>query len=266
MSKNIHLLIIDPQIDFCMPDGNLYVKGADSDMDRVVKYIYRKSDDISRITVTMDSHKNYHIASPNFWVDENGKHPAPYTIITEKDIDRGRWRAYNNEHRGWGVKYVKQLEKNGRYQLCIWPYHCIIGTPGSNIYPPLVKALQFFENERGKRVDYINKGSNSLTEHYSALFADVPVPMDISTQINKSFLISIAESDNIFVAGEALSHCVANTLIDIGVSLNHDLNKFTLLKDATSNVEGFEQLGEDFIQIAINMGLKTTTIAEELNG
>lgn len=30
----VHLLVIDPQKDFCNPNGSLFVTGADKDMDR----------------------------------------------------------------------------------------------------------------------------------------------------------------------------------------------------------------------------------------
>lgn len=258
----IHLLIVDPQCDFCHPSGSLYVEGADKDMERLSRLIVNKADRISQITVTMDMHKNYHIASPIFWQDSAGRSPEPYTIITVKDVEDGLWKAANPEHRAWAVKYVRTLEKNSRYQLCIWPYHCIIGTEGCNIYPELRDALSFFERKKYKKVDYIFKGSSSLTEHYSALFADVPIPSDSGTLINKNLLISIADSDKVLIAGEALSHCVANTVTDIGNGLNRDLSKFVLLEDASSNVPGFERLGEDFIKKAKGMGMKTAITAD----
>ena len=256
MDKNIHLLIIDPQNDFCIPEGSLYVDGAEKDMGRLTSFIDKNMGNISRITVTLDSHKNYHIANPIFWIDEEGKHPQPFTIITSNDVDTGRWQATNSIHRSWSINYVKTLEKKGRYQLCIWPYHCIIGTKGNNIFNSLAEIIRVYEIEHKGIVEYIIKGSNSLTEHYSALFADVPIPDDVSTQINKSLLVSMAESETIYVAGEALSHCVANTILDIGTCLNSDLSKFTLLQDATSSVKGFEHLSDNFIYTAKKMGLK----------
>lgn len=255
---NAHLLIIDPQIDFCCPEGSLYVNGADKDMDRLARLIYNQAENISEITVTMDMHKRYHIANPVFWINESGENPEPYTILTAKDVEDGKWKAANKEHRAWGLKYLKTLEKNGRYQLCIWPYHCVIGTVGNNIYPAVLDALSFFECTHFKKVNYINKGSCCLTEHYSALFADVPIPHESSTHINKKLLISMAEADSVLVAGEALSHCVANSVTDIGNSLNRDLSKFTLLKDATSSVVGFEYLGDEFINRGISIGMKVS--------
>ena len=261
---NTHLLIIDPQYDFCDPAGSLYVKGADKDMERLSSLIMNNADRISQITVTMDMHKNYHIASPVFWQNTDGENPKPFTIITAKDVEAGLWKASNKEHATWATEYVNALEKNGRYQLCIWPYHCIIGTIGSNIYQKITDALSFFELTKRKKIDYIFKGSYSLTEHYSALLADVPLSSESGTHINKNLLASVHEADTVLVAGEALSHCVANTVMDIGNNLSGDLSKFVLLEDASSCVAGFEHLGESFIKKAKDMGMKTARTADFL--
>ena len=95
---NTHLLIIDPQYDFCDPAGSLYVKGADKDMERLSSLIMNNADRISQITVTMDTHKNYHIASPVFWQNTDGENPKPFTIITAKDVESGLWKASNKDH------------------------------------------------------------------------------------------------------------------------------------------------------------------------
>lgn len=39
--KNIHMLLIDPQQDFCNPDGSLFVPGADKDMEQAAKMMRR---------------------------------------------------------------------------------------------------------------------------------------------------------------------------------------------------------------------------------
>ena len=56
---------------------------------------------------------------------------------------------------------------------------------------------------------------------------------------------SMQEADKIIVAGEALSHCVANTLRDLVVYL--PAYKITVLTDCTSCVSGFEDVGTNFI-------------------
>lgn len=264
MNHNIHLLIIDPQIDFCMPNGSLYIDGAEKDIDRLVNFIYKKAKDISKITVTLDSHKYYHIANQIFWVNKDGNNPEPFTIITEDDVNHGVWKATKNIHSNWAIEYVNTLSKNNRYKLCIWPYHCIIGTYGHSIYPALSEALKVYETEYNGEVTYINKGENSLTEHYSALCADVPISNDDATNLNNSFLESIKQSEKVYISGQALSHCVANTILDISYALDDDLSKFTLLTDTSSSVKGFEYLSDDFIYKAKNIGLKLTTTIDEI--
>ena len=74
------------------------------------------------------------------------------------------------------------LEKNGRFVLCIWPEHCLIGTPGHAIVPSVNFSILKWTEAHGRNVNYILKGTNSLTEHYSALRADVELPNDPDTR------------------------------------------------------------------------------------
>ena len=106
------------------------------------------------------------------------------------------------------LTYVQTLAKNGRYPLCIWPPHCLIGSPGHAVMPELFAALLDWE-QRFALVDYVTKGSNIWTEHYSAVQADVPDPADPGTQINTALIQTLLKADMIAVAGEAGSHCLA---------------------------------------------------------
>ena len=40
----IHLLVIDPQNDFCDPNGSLFVPGADEDIKRLAEMVHRLKD------------------------------------------------------------------------------------------------------------------------------------------------------------------------------------------------------------------------------
>ena len=53
MSKNVHLLLIDPQNDFCDPKGTLYVPGAEKDTLRLVSLLDEITPDA--IHITMDT-------------------------------------------------------------------------------------------------------------------------------------------------------------------------------------------------------------------
>lgn len=249
MAKNIHLLVIDPQDDFCNPNGGtLCVPGADKDMERLALMLHRIGDKIDDVHVTLDSHQPLHIAHPIMWVDRNGRHPNPFTIITADEVKDGRWRTTRLTFQRRATEYVEALARNGRYPLCIWPPHCLIGSKGQAIFQPFYDALRkWCEGEMGT-VDFVTKGSNILTEHYSAIVADVPDPSDPSTQMNVNFLTTVNEADVVLLAGEASSHCVANTGIDACNYFADDslVRKLVLLEDAMSPVPGFEAQADAF--------------------
>ena len=248
MNKRVELLVIDPQVDFCDPNGALYVNGADKDMDRLASCIKAKPDVFYDIHVTVDSHHMVDVAHPIFWRDSTGKNPDPFTIISSDDIKNGKWNPTNISWKNRMVEYVEKLEADGKYPLCIWPPHCLIGSVGHTVYPALFEAL--CEWEKGfALVDYVTKGSNIYTEHYSAVQAEVPDPEDPSTQINTRLVETLMEADSVLIAGEAGSHCLANTVRDIANAFGDDsyVSKLVLLEDATSPVTGFEANQKDFI-------------------
>ena len=256
----VKLFIIDPQEDFCNPKGNLYVPGADEDMRRLAAMIMGNLNDIGDINVTLDSHNKVHIAHPIWWVDSNGKHPDPFTLISEEDVLSGKWRAYNSGFQERSLKYVQALKANGRYLLCIWPEHCLIGTPGHNVVPEIMDSFLAWES-KFRLVNKVTKGSNLYTEHYSAVKADVEDPEDKTTMLNDKLVGALEDGDeDIIIAGEALSHCVANTIIDVADEFSADqVERFVLLTDAASNVAGFEHLGKDFIDKMTAKGMRLST-------
>jgi nicotinamidase-related amidase len=106
-----------------------------------------------------------------------------------------------------------------RYDLMIWPPHCLIGTPGQAVVPDLMDAI----NELG---GLTRNGAPSIssrravehldTEHYSAVRAEVPDPNDPTTQLNTDVHPQPSRTSRPVTiwAGEAASHCVANTMRD----------------------------------------------------
>lgn len=262
----LHGLIIDPQEDFCSPNGTLFVPGADRDMARLAAMVRRLGTQIEALHVTLDSHHTLDIAHPVWWRDAAGSHPPPFTIITDKDIESGRWTTTNPAAQERSSHYVRQLAANGRYPLCIWPYHCLIGSAGGAVVPNLQEALASWESAALAPVDYVTKGSNIWTEHYSALRSDVPDPTDPSTLPNEKLIQALREADLVFIAGEAGSHCVANTVRDIVQAFGDDtpLQKLVLLTDATSPVTGFESLQEQYMSDMAARGLRTATTVDFL--
>lgn len=257
-----HLLIIDPQNDFCDRKGALSVPNADGDMKRLAHFVDRFGDQIDQIHVTLDSHGELDIAHGLFWVDAHGVSPAPFTIISQEDFDEGVWRPRKPEWHDRAGQYLRQLSERGRYDLTIWPPHCIVGSWGHGIFPVLSDSLRDWQRRNLRQVNTIHKGGNMWTEHYSAVKAEVVDPDDPHTQINQPLLDTLGDSGarRVLVAGEALSHCVANTVRDLGAAMpDGDLHKFVLLRDCTSSVAGLDSLGHDFLQEITPKGM---TLAE----
>ncbi|MDH5639397.1 MAG: isochorismatase family protein [Nitrospinota bacterium] len=264
-TKDIRLVIIDPQNDFCHPKGSLFVPGADQDAGRTAAMIMRIKDKLSDIHVTLDSHHMVDIAHPIFWADTDGNPPPPFTIIEVSDVRKGKWRTRNPAYMKRATDYVMTLEANGRYPLCIWPPHCLIGSEGAQVVAPVFEALKTWE-ESFAIVDFVTKGSNFLTEHYSAVQADVPDPDDEGTQLNTRFVKTLQEADEILFTGQALSHCVANTIRDIADNFGDSrIGKFILLEDTTSPVPGFEDVAIDFVSEITGRGMRVAKSSEIYN-
>ena len=261
MSNKAILLVIDPQFDFCDPKGNLYVNGADKDMERLGKMIATYGDRIDRINVTLDSHQWVHIAHPVWWVDSNGNHPSPFTVINDDDVRNGKWRAFNPGMQKWSLDYVEALKTNGRYALCVWPPHCLIGSPGATVVAPVLDAMTAWE-KTFKKVHFVPKGSNIYTEHYSAVKADVEHPGDATTMLNRQLIDLLKTGSDILIAGEALDFCVANTIRDIANEFSvSEVQKFVLLEDASSPVSapGLEHLAKAFVDEMKQKGMRISS-------
>jgi nicotinamidase-related amidase len=241
------------------------VPGAEHDMNRLAGMVRRLKSKLDDIHVTLDSHHFIHIAHPIFWKDTHGRHPAVFSGITRADVEQGVWTPTVPGMYRRALDYVRRLEQNGRYGLTIWPPHCLIGSHGHIVFPELFTALTEWE-QRFAVVDYVTKGSNILTEHYSAVQADVPDPADASTQINTRLIRTLENADVIAIAGEARTHCVANTVRDIANSFGDDsfISKLVLLTDASSDIPGFESHAQSFLAEMTGRGMKLSTTNEFL--
>ncbi len=259
------LLIVDPQVDFCEPRGALYVPGAEADMTRLAALVRRAGSEIDAIHVTLDSHHPVHIAHPLFWQDAEGQPPSPLTLIQAVAVERGWWRTTEPDLQERAWEYVRALEAGGRYVLCLWPPHCLLGGPGHVVAPELWDALTEWESSRFRIVDYVQKGSNPLTEHYSAFRAEVPDPADPNTQLNTALVDALARADTILVAGEAGSHCVASSVRDLADALGDEgVPKIVLLTDAVSPVTSFERFQDEFVRDLTARGMRTAATTDFL--
>ena len=265
----VTLLIIDPQDDF-HPGGTLAIPTADEDAERVARFITKHAPVIERIVITLDSHQRTHIAHAIFWVDADGHHPPPFTIISKDDVKTMKWRPKNPDNQQAADYYAQKLEEGGRFQICIWPEHCIIGSPGHNVHPEIQEAVNNWAETHMKEVLFVWKGQNCLTEMYSALRADVPSVDDPRTHLNMSLIRTLRQSRRLFVCGQALSHCVNFTVRDLVENYDEDcahesrLGTITILRDGTPPVPGFEADGECFLRDMVDKGVCITNIASEL--
>lgn len=260
MSNKAILLVIDPQVDFCDPNGSLFVKGADADMKRLATMVRENINLIERINITLDSHQYVHIAHPIFWINSKGEHPNPFTVITVEDVEKGVWKTTNPQMQQWGLDYVKTLRDNKRYVLCIWPYHCLIGSKGATVIPELFDAVCEWE-KRFRKVNYVPKGSNIFTEHYSVVKADVTYSGDPTTMLNSTFINMLKSDSDILVAGEAFEFCVFSTLRDIIEEFTEEqVKKIVIVEDCTSpvNAVGSEHLKDDAYNYLKNKGVRFT--------
>lgn len=247
------LLVIDAQKDFCHPSGALFVNGAVEDCKNLAAFIEDENPD--EVFVTMDSHFFVHIAHGSFWVDEGGNHPAPYTQISSQDVKDGKFLpCVANFTKEDGISYLEALETKGRYLLTIWPQHCIVGTEGHALDKTVHVALENWAKKRGKNPQYVMKGSYPFTEHYSILGAEVQSDAVPETCTNTALLEGLNSADKIFVAGEALSHCVLFSLLDISRHINPE--KITLLRNCSSPIAGFEDASEKALNELMSRGLK----------
>ncbi|XHS76468.1 cysteine hydrolase [Burkholderiaceae bacterium UC74_6] len=243
MSK--HLLVIDPQNDFCdIPGAALPVAGADADMRRLAARV--RDEAFDAITVTLDSHQLLDIAHPGFWQHGDGGDVSPFTPITATQIEAGEFRPRLANALPRAIAYARALEAQGRYTLMVWPAHCLIGTWGHNVHVELTAALQDWQLRHQRNVNYVLKGMNPWTEHYSALQAEVPSSEDEGTQLNRALINLLEQADEIVIAGEASSHCVKATVEHLAAQVAP--HKLRLLSRCMSPVDGFETQAMAFLE------------------
>ena len=253
----IGLILVDVQNTFCIPDFELYVggrsgTGAIDDNRRLCEFIYRNLGTITEISATMDTHTPMQIFYAIFLVDSKGNHPEPLTLVTVEDVQSGRWR-FNPALAGplgfdakMGQRhllhYTAKLQAQGKYDLTIWPYHAMLGGIGHALVSSVEEALFFHSIARYSQPDFIIKGDNPLTEHYSAVGPEVLDGPDGTSiaQKNATFIEKLRQFEAVTIAGQSKSHCLAWTindlLNDIRIQEQGLVQKVYLLKDCTSAV------------------------------
>jgi len=259
--KGRALLIIDPQIDFIT--GSLAVPGAVEDTARTTALLADNEAVFEKVYVTLDTHHEMHIAHASYWSDAAGNAPAPFTSITAADVKAGAWTPRVASETDWAITYCTRLESKGRFTLTIWPTHCLLGSTGHAVHPPLSAALTAWAAKKRTTVTWVLKGQNNRTEMYSALKAEVELQDDPATSLNQPLIDALSEHTQVVVCGQAKSHCVAETTKDLlGGWPQGRAKDIVLLTDASSPVAGFEAAAAEFEAEVGSKGMTLCTVAE----
>jgi nicotinamidase-related amidase len=256
-APRVCLVAVDVQNTFCLPDFELFVggrsgTGAVDDNRRLCEFVYRNLAAITQIVPTLDTHRPLQIFHAAFLVDQEGKHPDPYTLVSADEVERGVWRVDPAAARALGLEeryvqehlrhYTRALEEGGKYSLTIWPYHAMLGGIGYALVPAVEEAVLFHAIARRAQPDFQVKGAEPLTEHYSMLGPEVTEDHEgrpLGTK-NEPLIDKLLEFDAVLIAGQAKSHCVAWTIDDLltGIAARDRslAEKVYLLEDCSSAV------------------------------
>ncbi|MDR1229054.1 MAG: isochorismatase family protein [Azoarcus sp.] len=270
--KTVHLLIIDPQNDFCdLPDAGrdgeapaLPVPGAHADMLRLAALIERAGEDIGNITITLDSHLRLDIAHPGFWQQGDGSPVSPFTPIRAADVKAEKFLPRAANALPHAIAYLNALEARGRHTHMVWPVHCELGAWGHNVHAAVHRACNRWEDATGTNAEKILKGLDPRTEHYSAIRAEVPNPDSPGTLVNDALLDRLAEAGEILIAGIAGSHCVKASVEDIVEYRPETAKRIALLVDCMSPVTGFAEQQTAFIENMRSRGARIAMSADIL--
>jgi nicotinamidase-related amidase len=226
------LLAVDVQSTFCIPGFELFVGGrsgvaAVDDNRRLCQFVYRNLGTITQVVASLDTHHAMQVFHPIWLVDERGRHPEPYTLVSHEEVEAGRWRVNPRVAEALGrepgylarhlLHYTRRLAEGGKYQLTIWPYHAMLGGVGHALVPAVEEAVFFHTVARQSQLDLRVKGDNPLTEHYSILGPEVTEGPDgdVIGEQDTDLVNRLLSFDAVVVAGQAKSHCVAWTIDDL---------------------------------------------------
>ncbi|MDM1294116.1 hypothetical protein HX021_07380 [Sphingobacterium sp. N143] len=237
--KRTLLLAIDVQNDFMESIGSLAVDGSRADVRRLTQWMYQNLEHLTQVMCSLDCHSIKQIFHASWWVDRQGNHPAPFTVIRYEDVVDGIWAVADGDP-ALSLNYLQNLAAEGKKQLCIWPYHCLEGTFGAQLEGQFTNMLYFHSAVRNVKPILVYKGQDPNTEMYGIIKAEY----DNNKFVNHEVLQAIQEYDHVYIAGQASSHCVLASTVQIleHFSQNRTVtSRITLLIDCMSPIAGFEE-------------------------
>jgi len=234
---------IDAQIAFCNPKGSLFVPGAVEDTQRAVDFFAARLARVTTMVLSLDTHAVHQIFHPSFWVNGDGDHPAPFTVISRVDVASKKWIPVRD--RDACVEYVGKLEASGKYVLTIWPYHALLGGVSHALVPAVMELAMLHALARDADTIFETKGQFPLTENYSVLSPEVTELASLGSgarvgAFNTKLFDLLMKHDRVYVFGQAKSHCVLSTLLDMRAQIERAdralAKKIFVLVDAMSPV------------------------------
>ncbi|KAH0535975.1 hypothetical protein FGG08_007132 [Glutinoglossum americanum] len=170
------LLVIDLQEDFCPPNGSLAVAGG--------------RDTVPIINDLLDLPFTLKIATKDF-------HPPDHISFASNH------EAPNNQPFTSTVKITNPYNPSEVRETCLWPIHCVQGTPGADLLPELhVDGLDHI----------IEKGQDKRVEMYSA-FTDIFGNSSVTSN-GLSEILTATAITHVFLVGLAMDYCVKWSAID----------------------------------------------------
>ena len=234
-------------------------------------WIQTNGSDIPNSIFILDIDSNDTITGSNILVGVPNVDHTPSIVVVP--------RQNNTDLLKYVKDYLKwfNTSTNTHGQRCfIWFQHCIEKSPGHKVADILKKKLdEMGTNEMGTKVHYHIKGQNNLAEMYSIFKAERPVSTDdaslladfiygglnttdgessetyegvielknLKTDLNIELLNSLLgtkEAQNtVYICGEARTHCVKSSAIDLleYVRKNgYDETKIVFIKNASSPI------------------------------
>lgn len=231
------LLCVSVQNDF-MEQGAAPVVGANSNVEKLTRFIYNNIESISNIRCYNKAYSEQSVIFADWWKNSIGMHPPMYTVITRLDVANEIWEPVmgTREENVWYLQRLKEANKN----LLIQPKHCLFGTEGSWLENEFKKMFAFHT--------YVRKCKNEInlktTDMYARKTEFSREKYFLRKDQSKEILRLVEKYDEIFIAGESASHDIVELLkqlVKYYSSIPTVLQKITVLVDCTSSIKGYEE-------------------------
>jgi nicotinamidase-related amidase len=154
----------------------------------------------------------------------------------------------------------------------------MIGSISQALNSAVFEAILFHSTLRVSQPTFLQKGTVPNTENYSVLSPEVKKPNHPQGGFNTPFFNALMKHDRVYICGEASSHCVMETLIDMQKEFAGDremLGKIYILEDCTSPVSpvtdgsgniivDFPKIARDAIESFKNAGMNIVKSSDDI--